>query len=139
MISGVQFLSFLSFVSHFLFFLYLINNTIQPAATAKQQIQTTGLTAIRAIHIVRNHNVNVRANETRLVLNPIILDKNGNTFVNVVMISNIIENPKYISNNQTNLSTHVKILFACCACKNIFSALTCQSSNNAIVLSFDVV
>jgi hypothetical protein len=110
--------------SAFLSFLDFINKKIPPAATTRQHIQTTGLTAIQAIHIVTNPTTRVNHRATIPVHTHIIFDKKGRTFANVTMNWNNIENPQYINISQSNLRAHVIILFSSCASRNISSALT---------------
>jgi hypothetical protein len=93
--------------SAFLFFFHLTNKNIPPAATTKQHIQTTGLTAIQANHIVTNPTTIVAAKAINLVHAQAIFDKNGITLAIVSTNCNIIENPQNISNNQINLIIHV--------------------------------
>jgi len=125
-------------VSFFDFF-HLTNRNIQAAATTKQLIQITGLTASQAIHIVTNPTTRVNAKAINLVPNQRMLDKNGRTLAIVSINSIIIENAININRSQPNLINQVIIWFAFWASLNICSAVTFHSCNKAIVLQLDVV
>ena len=98
--------------STFSFFFDFTNKKIHPAATTKQHIQITGLTANQAIPIVANHTTNVSHRAIIHVHTPMIFARNGRTFAIVSMNLSIIENPAYIKNSQNILRIQVIILFA---------------------------
>ena len=73
--------------------------------------------------MVRNHTTNVSHKAIIPVQNQMIFAKKGRTFAKVSMNLNMEANPQYINNNQTSLRSQVICLLACCACKNMSSAL----------------
>jgi hypothetical protein len=95
-----------------LLFLLFMRRNIPPAATTKQQIQITGLTTNQAIHIVRNHTINVSHRAIIPVHTHMISARNGSTFAIVSMNLSMEAKPQYINNNPTSLIIHVIILFS---------------------------
>jgi hypothetical protein len=111
-------------LSGVLLFSFFIRKNIPQAATIKQHIQITGLTANHAIQIVTNPTIKVNHKAMIPVQTQMMFAKKGRTFANVSINLNIAANPQYINNNPINLIIHVIILFSFCACRNISSALT---------------
>jgi hypothetical protein len=123
----------------FLFFFDFDNKKIPTAATTRQLIHTTGLTAIHANPITTNHSTNVKQKAIIPVHKPMTLDKNGITLARVSTNCIIIEKARNIRSNPPSLIIQVVVLFACCACWNISSAVTFHCSNKAKLLPFEVV
>jgi hypothetical protein len=115
------------------------NKKIHPAATTKQHIPITGLTANQAIPIVTNHTINVSHRAMIPVHTQMIFARKGSTFAKVSTNLNIAANPQYISKSQINLIIHVIILFSFCACVNISSALTLPWLSKFIFLQFETL
>ena len=115
------------------------NKKIHIAAIIKQLIQITGLTANQAIHIVINHTIKVNHKAIIPVQIHMIFERKGITLANVSINLNIAANPQYININQINLKIRVIVLLACCACKNISSAVTFHCSSIEIFLQFETV
>jgi hypothetical protein len=120
-------------------FLDFFIKKIPHAAITKQHIQTIGLATNQAIHIVTNHTTIVNPKAIIPVHTQIMFARKGRTFAKVSMNLNIAANPQYINSSQINLNIQVICLFACCACKNISSAVTFHCSSKEMVLQLETV
>jgi len=123
----------------FLLFLLFIRRNIPHVATTRQHIQTIGLATNQAIPIVINHTIIVNPKAIIPVQTQMMFAKNGRTFAIVSMNLNIIANPQYIRNSQSNLRIQVICLFSFCACKNISSALTLPWPSKFMFLQFETL
>jgi hypothetical protein len=81
-------------VLSFLSFLDLTNRNIHAAATTRQHIQITGLTASQAIHIVKNHTINVSHSAIIPVHTQMMFARKGITLARVSMNLNIDPKPE---------------------------------------------